>query len=48
MCSVQYAAHGGDGSALGGARVFGGGSAVAGCGVAEALAVLFTRGMPAA
>ena len=44
VCSVQYAAHGGDGSALGGARVSGGCSAAVGGGVAEAVAVLFTLG----
>jgi len=44
VCSVQYAAHGGDCSALGGARVSGGCSAAVGGGVAEAVAVLFTLG----
>ena len=44
MCSVQYVARGGDGSALGGARVSGGCSAAVGGGVAEAVAVLFTLG----
>ena len=44
VCSVQYAAHGGDGSALGGARVSGGCSAAVGGGVAEAVAVLFSLG----
>ena len=44
VCSVQYAAHGGDCSALGGARVSGGCSAAVGGGVAEAVAVLFSLG----
>lgn len=44
VCCVQYVAHRGDGSALGEARVSGGGSAVVGDGVTEALVVLITLG----
>ena len=44
MFCAQYAAHGGDGSGLGGARLSGNGSAAVGGGVAEALALLVTLG----
>ena len=44
MCSVQYGAHDGDGSAVGGARVSGSGRAAVVGGVAEAVAVPFTLG----
>jgi len=44
VCSVQYAAHGGDGSTLGRARVSGGCRAAVGGGGAKAVTVLFILG----